>query len=114
MSIRLKKNDRVKVLSGKDKNKEGKIIRRVLTKNRDLVTSDLLKITLKLALLNKKLLFTLLKSCWSALNAENLLASLLPSLKMAKKSVSAKNATRLLTNTNIIHLGGVYFAKITR
>ena len=40
MSIRLKKNDRVKVLSGKDKNKEGKIIRRVLTKNRDLVVVE--------------------------------------------------------------------------
>ncbi len=40
MSVRLKKNDRVKVLSGKDKGKEGKIIRRVLTKNRDLVVVE--------------------------------------------------------------------------
>ncbi len=40
MSIRLKKNDRVKVLSGKDKNKEGKIIRRVLSKNRDLIVVE--------------------------------------------------------------------------
>ena len=29
MSIRLKKNDRVRVISGKDKGKEGKILRRI-------------------------------------------------------------------------------------
>ncbi len=40
MSIGLKKNDRVKILSGKDKGKEGKIIRRVLTKNRSLVVVE--------------------------------------------------------------------------
>ena len=40
MSIRLKKNDRVKIISGKDKGKEGKIIRRVLTKNRELIVVE--------------------------------------------------------------------------
>ena len=29
MSVRLKKNDRVRVISGKDKGKEGKILRRI-------------------------------------------------------------------------------------
>ena len=29
MSVRLKKNDRVRVISGKDKGKEGKVLRRV-------------------------------------------------------------------------------------
>ena len=38
MSVRLKKNDRVKVISGKDKGKEGKIIRRV--PERDLVVVE--------------------------------------------------------------------------
>ena len=38
MSVRLKKNDRVKVITGKDKGKEGKIIRRV--PERDLVVVE--------------------------------------------------------------------------
>ena len=33
MSMRLKKNDRVHVISGKDKGKEGKILRRVASKD---------------------------------------------------------------------------------
>ena len=38
MSVRLKKNDRVKVITGKDKGKEGKIIRRI--PERDLVVVE--------------------------------------------------------------------------
>ena len=38
MTVRLKKNDRVKVITGKDKGKEGKIIRRI--PERDLVVVE--------------------------------------------------------------------------
>ena len=38
MSARLKKNDRVKIISGKDKGKEGKIIRRIT--ERDLIVVE--------------------------------------------------------------------------
>lgn len=38
MSVRLKKNDRVRVISGKDKGKEGKILRRI--PDRDLVVVE--------------------------------------------------------------------------
>ncbi len=38
MSVRLKKNDRVRVISGKDKGKEGKILRRI--PERDLVVVE--------------------------------------------------------------------------
>lgn len=38
MSVRLKKNDRVQVISGKDKGKEGKIMRR--DPNRDMVVIE--------------------------------------------------------------------------
>ncbi len=38
MSVRLKKNDRVRVISGKDKGKEGKILRRI--PERDLVVIE--------------------------------------------------------------------------
>lgn len=38
MSLRLKKNDRVRVISGKDKGKEGKILRRI--PDRDLVVIE--------------------------------------------------------------------------
>ena len=38
MTVRLKKNDRVKVITGKDKGKEGKIIRRI--PERDLVVIE--------------------------------------------------------------------------
>ena len=38
MSVRLKKNDRVRVISGKDKGKEGKILRRL--PERDLVVVE--------------------------------------------------------------------------
>ncbi len=38
MTVRLKKNDRVKIISGKDKGKEGKIIRRI--PERDLIVVE--------------------------------------------------------------------------
>ncbi len=38
MTVRLKKNDRVKVITGKDKGKEGKIIRRI--PERDLIVVE--------------------------------------------------------------------------
>jgi len=38
MSMRIRKNDRVRVISGKDKNKEGKILRRI--PDRDLVVVE--------------------------------------------------------------------------
>ena len=85
-SIQLKKDDKVKVIAGKDKGKVGKVLKVIQKKNRVLVENiNVVKRHTKPNAQNRQ---------GGATNASNLSGSKTKSWTMAKRSASAGNATK--------------------